>query len=272
MSFKLYDATLGRSQAHPRPSLLRRVTRRVFRLGCLHAVFMAGCAANAAFNVDHTYQLERKCAVKQAIRPQPGSSALLSFLKFWAWPKTTHRGVSTPRQLSEQELECVQAVTSLFAFDLHPRVMDKLMPDVALYDPWFTLRGSLELRDAWYFLSCLCRKADPIVTAVARSTENHNQLFVDMETDFELRLVGVRFTMPSSVRVTLQPLGPLKRRVELIEHRWFGGGPIAGTPSYPDHFLARAADALRHMDGFAMSVMMSTEHLVERYAAQAKAH
>jgi hypothetical protein len=273
MSYKLYQATLGTAaNSGPRPSFFRRTARRVVRLGGLHALFLAGCLGNAYLNKDQKYLLERRTALTQSTTT-PGVGSALGWLKFWEWNLSGSRVsrsrslASVPSYLSPSELECVEAVTSLFAFDLHSRVFDKLMPTVTLSDPWFTLRGALELKDAWYFLSCLCNTSDPIVTAVARSTQNRNVLFMDMETMFELRYVGVRFTMPSGVKLTLEEFGPARRRVREIEHRWFGAGPITGTPSYPDTFLARGADALRHLDGFAMSVIMTTEHKVEAYAA-----
>lgn len=270
MSQKLYASTLGNPTEGKKlkGSFLRRFSRRLLRLGYLHCFFLAGSMCNAYFNVDSSYALKRQQAIQQYTEPQAVASS-----SFWRglWRQDGGRRGSAgrfPKHLSTQELECVQAITSLFSFDLHPRVFQKLMPMVMLSDPWFTLRGSLELRDAWYFLSCLCESAEPVVTNVSRWSQDPNVLFMDMETTYTLRYLGTRVTMPSSVKITIEELGKSRRRVSDIEHHWFGNGPITGTISYSDNFMARGADMLRHVDGFLMSVFMSTEHLVEHWSKE----
>jgi len=282
MSSRLYQATLGTAatRTKPKPSIFRRFRRFAFRAGCFQTLFLTGAAANAYLTTDASFKLQHGNAIAQDVNPITATSSVLDTVAFWRWPiwgvgSRRRRGRvvgDVPRHLTPAELECVQAVASLWSFDIHPSVVGKLAPLVEMYDPWFTLRGALELRDAWYFASCLCDKATPVVSKVARSSVpgHQDELFLDMETTIALRMVPVEFTLPSTVKLTLDDVGKGRRRITRIEHRWFGDGPIPGTLSYSDNFVARWADGIRHLDGFAMSVMVSAERFVERRNAAAK--
>ena len=281
MSSSLYQSMLGTAatRTKPRPSIFKRFRRMVVRAGCLQTIFLCGAATNAYVATDPSFRLQHHNAIAQDVAPSTPGSSVVDALAFWRWSiwgaaNRRRRGRvvgDVPRHLAPGELECVQVIASLWSFDLHPAVVAKLAPLVEMYDPWFTLRGSLELRDAWYFASCLCDKATPKITKVARSSVpgQSNDFFIDLETTVALRMIPVEFTLPSTVKLTLDDVGKGRRRVQRIEHRWFGDGPIPGTLSYSDNFVARWADGLRHLDGFAMSVLVSTERMFERYNAPA---
>lgn len=278
MSSRLYQSALGTAatRTKPKPSMFRRFRKLVVRTACLQGLFLTGAAANAWWCEDPSFRLQHNNAIAQDVTPATATSSVADALAFWRWSvwsvankRRQGRVNDVQRSLTASELECVQAVASLWSFDIHPRVIAKLAPLVEMYDPWFTLRGSFELRDAWYFASCLCDEASPAISKVARSSvpRHQNELFVDMSTDFKLRFVGVRFTLPSTVKLTLDDVGKGRRRITKIEHRWFRDGPIPGTASYSDNFVARWADGIRHLNGFAMSVMVTTEKFMEGYTS-----
>lgn len=222
------------------------------RLAFAQSVFLGGCLAAAAYDVDLQYKAKHCRAVTVDTTP----------VSVWRSAAELVGLSRRSQRVTDAERECLQAVVSLFSLDVHPVVMNKMMPNVALYDPWFTVRGVLELRDAWTFLGYLCESATPKVTRVARVPAERDVFYVDIETDFQLRYVGTRVHVPSSVRVTLDEFGR-HRRVASIEHRWFGGGPIPGTLSYADSFVSRGVDGLRHLNGFAMSLMMNSDVVIK---------